>query len=75
MINKLILKHIGFSGIIINHLKHNENSFEFKIDENDMIIQTATFRPRGVFGRLYWYTMLPFHGFIFKNMLKKIADV
>lgn len=46
---------------------------EFKIDENNNIIQTATFRPRGVLGRLYWYTMFPFHGFIFKNMLKKIA--
>lgn len=34
LINKLILKHIGFSGIIINHLKHNENSFNFEINEN-----------------------------------------
>ncbi len=35
--------------------------------------QVATFRPRGIPGRNYWYLMLPFHFFIFKNMLKKIA--
>ena len=33
LINKLILKHIGFSGVVINHLKHNESSFGFKINE------------------------------------------
>lgn len=37
------------------------------------LIQTATFRPKGLFGRLYWYTMLPFHYFIFRNMAKAIA--
>lgn len=31
LLNKLILKHIGFSGYIINHLKHNEKSFEAEI--------------------------------------------
>jgi hypothetical protein len=31
LLNKLILKHIGFSGYVINHLKHNENSFEVEI--------------------------------------------
>jgi uncharacterized protein YbjT (DUF2867 family) len=35
--------------------------------------QTATFRPQGIAGRNYWYAMLPFHFFIFRNMLKKIA--
>ncbi|MEI6508004.1 MAG: SDR family oxidoreductase [Bacteroidota bacterium] len=35
--------------------------------------QTATFRPKGIAGRNYWYSMLPFHFFIFRNMLKKIA--
>jgi hypothetical protein len=31
LLNKLILKHIGFSGYVINHLRHNEKSFETKI--------------------------------------------
>ncbi len=46
---------------------------EFKIDDQQMITQTATFRPLGVLGRLYWYAVLPFHGFIFKGMINKIA--
>lgn len=47
---------------------------EFKIDKNNVLTQTATFRPLGLFGRLYWYSVLPFHGLIFKGMLNKIAD-
>jgi uncharacterized protein YbjT (DUF2867 family) len=46
---------------------------EFKIDENNLLIQTATFRPLGLWGRIYWYAVLPFHGLIFKGMLKNIA--
>lgn len=45
---------------------------EFKI-VNEELIQTATFRPLGLWGRLYWYSVLPFHGFIFKGMLKKLT--
>ncbi len=45
---------------------------EFKI-ENDTLTQTATFRPLGLSGRLYWYSVLPFHGFIFKGMLAKLT--
>jgi uncharacterized protein YbjT (DUF2867 family) len=46
---------------------------EFKI-ENKTLIQTATFRPLGLWGRLYWYSVLPFHGFIFSGMLKKLCS-
>lgn len=46
---------------------------EFKIDQKNCVAQTATFRPLGIAGRLYWYAMLPFHFFIFKGMLNKIA--
>jgi uncharacterized protein YbjT (DUF2867 family) len=46
---------------------------EFKIN-NDMLEQTATFRPLGLLGRLYWYAVFPFHGFIFKNMLRKLTE-
>lgn len=46
---------------------------EFKIDEQNILTQTATFRPLGVLGRLYWYAVLPFHGFIFKGMINNIA--
>ena len=49
---------------------------EFKIEKSgskSSLIQTATFRPKGLFGRLYWYTTMPFHYFIFNGMLKRIA--
>lgn len=46
---------------------------EFKIDDEKNLIQTATFRPLGLWGRLYWYLVLPFHGFIFNGMLRNIA--
>ncbi|HMS65038.1 MAG TPA: SDR family oxidoreductase [Ignavibacteria bacterium] len=46
---------------------------EFKIDKNNNLTQTATFRPLGLSGRIYWYAVLPFHGFIFKGMICEIA--
>jgi uncharacterized protein YbjT (DUF2867 family) len=46
---------------------------EFKVDDN-RITQTATFRPLGLLGRMYWYSVLPFHGFIFKGMLSSIIN-
>ena len=46
---------------------------EFKINEKGVLTQTATFRPLGVLGRLYWYAVLPFHGLIFNGMIKKIS--
>jgi hypothetical protein len=45
---------------------------EFKLTGN-VLEQTATFRPLGLWGRLYWYAVLPFHGFIFKGMINQIA--
>lgn len=46
---------------------------EFKIDQDNTFTQTATFRPLGISGRLYWYSVLPFHAFIFKGMMQNIA--
>lgn len=46
---------------------------EFKIT-GSKLEQTATFRPLGLAGRLYWYSVYPFHGFIFKGMIKKISQ-
>ena len=52
---------------------------EFRLEEGkkgkaDTLVQQATFRPSGVAGRLYWYAVLPFHGFIFKGMLKNLIQ-
>jgi len=46
---------------------------EFRIDNQNVLHQTATFRPLGLWGRLYWYSLLPFHGFIFRGMIRNIA--
>lgn len=45
---------------------------EFKI-LGDSLIQTATFRPKGLWGRIYWYSVLPLHGLIFKGMAMKLT--
>jgi uncharacterized protein YbjT (DUF2867 family) len=48
---------------------------EFRIEphkENWMLVQTATFRPKGLLGRLYWILLYPIHFFIFRGMGKKL---
>ncbi|RKR73848.1 SDR family oxidoreductase [Frondihabitans australicus] len=35
--------------------------------------QRAVFFPAGLSGRLYWYSILPFHGIIFSGMLNRIS--
>ena len=46
---------------------------EFKI-EDGVLKQSAVFRPKGLWGRLYWYSVLPFHYFIFNGLIDKLAD-
>jgi uncharacterized protein YbjT (DUF2867 family) len=38
-----------------------------------LIRQTATFDPRGLLGRAYWYGIAPVHGVMFRGMLSRIA--
>ncbi len=46
---------------------------EFRIVDGKLY-QTATFRPLGLLGRLYWYSVLPFHAFIFRGMINRIGQ-
>ncbi|MEJ2104264.1 MAG: SDR family oxidoreductase, partial [Ignavibacteriaceae bacterium] len=49
---------------------------EFKIisrNKRNYLQQTATFRPKGLSGRLYWYSVLPFHHFVFEGMAANIT--
>ena len=46
---------------------------EFRIDEENNLHQIATFRPTGLLGRLYWYSLVPFHFFIFGGMIRNIV--
>ena len=42
-------------------------------DGTTEVQQRARFRPRGLFGLLYWYAVMPFHNFVFVGMLKGLA--
>jgi uncharacterized protein YbjT (DUF2867 family) len=44
---------------------------EFVLNETELII-SAHFIPRGLYGRFYWYILIPFHAVIFKGMLHRI---
>jgi len=46
---------------------------EFSIENNNTLMQVATFRPTGIFGRIYWYMLTPIHFFLFRGMARKIA--
>lgn len=42
-------------------------------DGGSMYRQRAVFFPRGLGGRLYWFSILPFHGVIFSGMANRIT--
>jgi hypothetical protein len=46
---------------------------EFKISGNTLT-QTATFRPLGLWGRMYWFSVLPFHAIIFNGLIDKLSN-
>lgn len=39
-----------------------------------ILTQIARFKPRGVLGLLYWYAVMPFHGFVFRGMIAGIRE-
>lgn len=41
--------------------------------DRTVLRQRALFVPRGLFGRLYWYAVLPFHGLIFGQLARDIV--
>ena len=43
------------------------------VDGTTEIRQSARFKPRGLSGLLYWYSVLPFHNLVFVGMLRGIA--
>jgi hypothetical protein len=45
---------------------------EFRIHDK-VLSQIATFRPKGLSGRIYWYSVLPFHSFIFRGLINKLT--
>jgi uncharacterized protein YbjT (DUF2867 family) len=45
---------------------------EFDI-QPDRLVQTAHFLPRGLWGRLYWYVVLPLHHLVFSDLAEKLV--
>jgi len=49
---------------------------EFRIQpegELNRVTATASFHPAGIWGLLYWYSLIPFHLLIFKGLTRTIA--
>jgi uncharacterized protein YbjT (DUF2867 family) len=46
---------------------------EFRVTD-EQLRQTATFRPKGVLGRLYWYAVYPLHMMVFRRMAQALAQ-
>ncbi len=53
-----------------------EAMLEFRIEARNgqqcTLQQLALFKPRGLFGLLYWYMVMPFHHIVFRGMLRGI---
>jgi uncharacterized protein YbjT (DUF2867 family) len=48
---------------------------EFRIEPNkdkNRLVVKAYYQTRGLWGKIYWYLFLPFHFFIFRNLIKEI---
>lgn len=49
---------------------------EFRIEPEEtnwILYQVATFRPKGILGRLYWLTLFPMHILIFKGLGRRMV--
>ena len=54
---------------------------EFHVEQDGALVpparsrlrQKATFKPHGLFGSLYWWALVPFHGFVFGGMVRNIC--
>jgi uncharacterized protein YbjT (DUF2867 family) len=54
-----------------------EAVLEWRVEERpeggSVLRQTALFRPKGLEGLLYWWSVTPFHNLVFNGMLKGVA--
>ena len=50
-------------------------TFEAKPQEDGqtLLVQTAFFAPKGLFGLIYWYSLYPIHGPIFNSMIETLG--
>jgi hypothetical protein len=59
------MKLPGTAWLQFEVLPHNEGA---------RVEQTAFFDPRGLLGYLYWYSLLPFHRWIFPGLISAVCD-
>lgn len=45
---------------------------EFKL-EGETLVQTASFLPRGLLGRLYWFAIRPLHSLVFSDLIRGVV--
>jgi uncharacterized protein YbjT (DUF2867 family) len=45
---------------------------EFDV-QPDQLVQTAHFLPRGLLGRLYWYSIVPLHNLVFADLARAVV--
>lgn len=41
--------------------------------DRSTLVQTARFKPKGLLGLLYWYSVVPLHSLVFNGMLRGVA--
>ena len=46
----------------------------FEATHGSRVVQTAFFEPKGLPGLAYWYLLYPVHGFIFRGMVRRLAE-
>ncbi len=46
---------------------------EFRID-GEKLVQSAYFLPKGLWGRLYWYMLVPLHALVFGDMIRSVMQ-
>ncbi len=51
--------------------------FEAQAQSNQqtLLIQTALFAPRGLFGLIYWYLLYPIHGPVFSGLIRNLVEL
>jgi len=50
-----------------------EFEIEPRVDGGAQVAVTAYWHPQGVWGLLYWYALVPAHGFLFKRLTREIV--
>jgi hypothetical protein len=73
----LVDKEEGYLLLYAEMKLPGEAWLEWKIMEEGnktKVIQTVTFRPKGVLGRLYWYSLVPVHMFIFRGLCNSLSQ-